>query len=109
MSRVKIECRVCEAKTSATKTSLDGWHSVNTLCNCNFRLCALNMSSFWRCWLCLETRWKIISKNAFITSFVADFQVCDMYALVVATHVCSSEDGNDDDINFWIDNFLLSQ
>ena len=29
-----------------------------------------------------------------------------MYALVVATHVCSSEDGNDDDINFLIDNFF---
>ena len=54
-------------------------------------------------------RWNISSKNAFITSFVADFQICDMYALVVATHVCSSEDRNDDDINFWIDNFLLSQ
>ena len=47
------------------------------------------------------------SKNAFITSFVTDFQTSDMYALVVATHVCSSEDGNDDGINFWIDNFLL--
>ena len=45
----------------------------------------------------------------FITSFVTDFQTSDMYALVVATHVCSSEDGNDEDGNFWIDNFLLSQ
>ena len=54
-------------------------------------------------------KWKRSSKNAFITSFVTDFQTSDMYALVVATHVCSSEDGNDDGINFWIDNFLLSQ
>ena len=62
----------------------------------------------WLCWLCLEKkRWKRSSKNAFITSFVTDFQTSDMYALVVATHVCSSEDGNDDGIHFWIDNFLL--
>ena len=56
-----------------------------------------------------KLRWKRSSKNAFITSVVADFQICDMYAVVVATHVCSSKDGNDDDVNFWIDNFLLSQ
>ena len=31
-----------------------------------------------------------------ITSFVTDFQTSDMYALVVATHVCSSKYGNDD-------------
>ena len=54
-------------------------------------------------------RWKRHSKNAFITSFVTDFQISDMYALVVATLACASEDGNDDGINFWIDNFLLSQ
>ena len=56
-----------------------------------------------------KKRWKLSSKNAFITSVVTDFQICDMYALVVATHVCSSKNGNDDDINCLIDNFLLSQ
>ena len=41
-------------------------------------------------------KWKRSSKNAFITCFVTDFHTSDMYALVVATHVCSSKDGNDD-------------
>ena len=60
----------------------------------------------------LKLCWKAALMNAAFLSIYLVLLAApleQMYALVVAIHVCSSEDGTDDDINFWIDHFLLSQ
>ena len=54
------------------------------------------------CWQCLKKDGK--KHPRMHSSHI--FQICDMHALVVATHVCSSEDGNDDDIISWIKVFF---